>query len=143
MLDNVSKTRLHSYLSSPVTATTTVSGPTGIEIALAANTTYRIEGLFANTANGDGMRHQLIHIGSAAPTGTVIWEDHVTLGTWETKPIGGTPFGVSTTDGLISVSGIIRTGPPVKLLVYYSKITDVGDDSPLLSGSYLVATQLS
>ena len=143
MLENVlsNNPKPYSYLTSNVTATTTVMGPTGLVVYLAANTNYCINCKLWNVANGDGMQNQLIFSGASAPSGIIYWSD-VIAAAYEPKAINGSAFGYTTTDGVIEASGILRTASAGRLLVYYGKITDATDDSQLLAGSYLVATQL-
>lgn len=137
MLENVSKTKLHSYLATgvSVTATSTTYIDSGLSIVLAPNSTYYITSATANTSNGDGIRLKYLY------SGTIV-DGRLFYGTAAAECAVGDEIISTTVDGIVFVTGIIRTGTAGKFYIQFAKYTDVGTDTPIIPGSYLVAIPL-
>jgi len=141
MLENAisSNGKLHSYLTGSMTATSTSFIESGLGFALAANTTYHINSVTYNSANGDGIKLNYAYSGTVVD-GTMFYTNYVT-GAADAVAVNGTLVDTGV-DGVIKVEGVVRTGSAGKLTLQFAKYTDVTSDTPLQPGSFLVATPL-
>ena len=140
MLEPATKTKLSSYLTSDVTATTTTLIDSGLIVWLAANSTYHINSVIHTNANGDGTKLKFLYSGTLASS--LLLESTSVVSSGNAVAINSTELLSTAVDEVWYVSGIVRTGASGKLYVQFAKNTDVTDDTPMAAGSYLVATLL-
>ena len=133
--------KLYSYLpaGTTVTATSTTLIESGLAVVLSANTTYHINSVTYNTANGDGIKLKYAYSGTVVD-GAMLFTNYAT-GTAEATAINAT-LADTGVDGVIKVEGIVRTGSAGKLSLQFAKYTDTTDDTPLQPGSFIVATPI-
>lgn len=142
MLETGSKERLTSYLTSTVTATDTNFVATGLEIFLAgANSAYHFDFGAVSTWDTDGIRYRISYSGTLANNKFIASkaDGSVAQGTV------GTAVSELTTPSteVFSAQGVITTTSPGRLYVEIAKGFDLGVDSDIRAGSFLVARALA
>ena len=135
--------KLSSRLSSGYMVTSTSLAEPGLEIFLAANSTYFVELLGAlNTTLTSGSNLGLYYTGAFTTDNDtmVVLLPSASIGTF---PISaGSYIEDSTPEGVFHFAGSIRTSTSGRLNVKVAKRNGADDDFNLLAGSCLVARRL-
>jgi hypothetical protein len=138
MLNTGFSSKLAADLASDVTATTTSFIESGLSISLSPNTAYIVDCVLGVDCDTDGIRFSLEYDGTAALTG-LVWSwgaDHQTVTV-------DTPYTYSVAfTNAFTVRGYLKTSTGGFLHVQVRKNTDLGADTTVTAGSYLVATPI-
>ncbi len=132
------KNRTHSLLTSAVNLADTTAVDTGMYVTVSANTTYRLEFAVAASSGGDGkwirlylgtspqvssLFKDLYFSGTGVYTSTEFYIDNYVKSDWDFMRVSG--LFVSPATGILKVQA--------------RKATNVGGDTTLYAGGYLLA----
>jgi hypothetical protein len=137
MLDYITKTKMYSVLAADITSTNTVVGDSGIYVSLAANTMYEISSLLLVSGDTDGIRITYDYSGTL--TGNDIGIFGYDGGTTEITFDAEYTLSSLVSQPLLTVNGVITTSTAGILKVRFRKNTDLGADTTIKAGSYLIA----
>jgi len=138
MLDNISKNRTYHLLTSNINLVDTTVVDTEMYVSVSANTTYRLEFAVTASAGGDGKWIQL-HLGTSPQVSCLfkdLWFD--SIGAYTSNLFTLDNY-VKTDWDFMRVSGLFVSPATGLLRLQARKATNVGGDTTLYAGAYLMA----
>lgn len=139
MLKNVTTSNAYSLLSSSVTATSTSFVDTGLAVELSPNTAYKVTFVGYCDWDTDSLRYKIVYSGTLTNSDLYVTKED---GLPSKSTVGTAIPELTSNVEVIRAEGLLVTSTAGNLYVQISKYFDLGADSQILAGSYLIATPL-
>lgn len=140
-LSNGVREKTYSILDTDLTVSGTVESDSGMYVTVVANSAYRVEAVLNTTGSAEGIRARL-SLGATPVSSGLFVELYDTTSTVYSQDVAAINTAVTTGSDFIRVSGVFVSPYTGVLKIAVRESVDIGGDSVIKAGSYLLIQPL-